>query len=59
VRRLYGRLNNAHIDNILNLIKPQLENAGEFDYDMLSKLVGGLPKFSLALAVLPSMLRLP
>lgn len=58
VRNLYSRLSNAQVDRILEIIKPRLERAGEFDYDALSGLVKALPKFSIARILAQSTFRL-
>jgi len=59
VRSFYRKVGNEQINRIFETIKPRLERIGEFDYDSLSELVKGLPKFSLARTLAPSFLRLP
>jgi flavin-dependent dehydrogenase len=58
VRKIYGRMNNSQLERLFDAIRPELERAGEFDYDALSGLVRGLPKLSLARIFVPSLLHL-
>jgi geranylgeranyl reductase family protein len=57
VRSFYRKIGNEQINGVFETVKPRLERIGEFDYDSLSELVKGLPKFSLAKAVLPALVR--
>ena len=59
VRSFYRKIGNEQINRVFETVKPRLERIGEFDYDSLSELVKGLPKFSLARTFAPSFLRLP